>query len=416
LTAASSSGGFQFAHLESYSRKGDKHGRSVSFVLAEARRDLCASLHVERPRAPAVIDGIGIEEVEQLHDGQAADAMTIPKGGKPRHIRQDQHTLMTVVVSHPATPDEVRSDPRKLADVLEWERRNLAWLKGMFGNGLVSVVRHEDESRWHLHAFVLPTSQDMRASALHPGLQAKALVMTSGPTEKEDSKALNRRGDAAYKAAMRGWQDDYFRTVAAPCGLARLGPRGRRLRRAEWHAEKVQAKALQAAIQRADRVQRSGDAYIEKVRAAAAAAEGKIAAGKASIEHARRLQEKADLSIAEAVNATQAAESVLRAAGRTKGFGGLLRAFFDGLRFSNVREAVRTEFSARLDQAQTLVDAMRTEVLAERTRRREAEAKASASSASVRDLARQRDEAWRELNALRPTLVQANQELKFNRR
>lgn len=402
--------------MESYSRKGDKRGRSVSFVLAEARRDVGASLHVEKPRAPVVIDGVGIKEVEQLHDEQAANAMTVPRGGKPRHIRQDQHTLMTIVVSHPATPDEVRSDDQKRADVLEWERRNLDWLKGMFGDGLVSVVRHEDESRWHLHAFVLPTSQDMKASALHPGLQAKALVMSSGPVAGEDSKTWNRRGDAAYKAAMRAWQDDYFRTVAAPCGLTRLGPGNRRLRRDEWQAEKVQAKALQEAIQRAAQIQRDGQAYVAKIQASAAAAEGKIAAVKASIDHARHVNAKANKAVSVALSATRAAKTAQRAADRTKGLGGLLRSLFDGLRFSKVREAVQAEFSARLEQAQTLLDSTRRDVLAERTRRREAEAKATASSASVRDLARQRDEAWRELNALQAILGRDNPELTLNRR
>ena len=405
--------------MESYSRKGDKHGRSVSFVLAEARRDLGASLHVERPGAPVVIDGIGIEEVEQLHDEQAAEAMTVPKGGKPRHIRQDQHTLMTVVVSHPATPDEVRSDPQKLAEVLEWERRNLAWLKEIFSNGLVSVVRHEDESRWHLHAFVLPTSNDMRASSLHPGLKAKSLVMFSGPVEKENSKALNRRGDAAYKAAMRNWQDEYFRAVAAPCGLARLGPGGRRLRRDEWHAEKVQAKALQLALDRATALQKQGQEFIHAARVKASAeidqAAKRSATADHSVEFARHEREKAEKASVTAVEARKAAEASQRSVESLRSLGGLVRSFFDGMRLSTVRKAIQSEFSSRLDQAQRLLEAARLEVQAEKARRRDAELKASASLGSIRDIARQRNDAWREVNELRETLGQHNPKPNFNK-
>ena len=220
---------FQFVHMTAYSRKGDSKGRSSSFVFAEARRDPDASLHVANPLPPVVVFGVGVDEVERLHDAAADAAVTTPKGGKPRKVQKSQHTLMTVVASHPHTMEEVRSDPGKRREAEEWEKRTVAWLRSQYGDKLVSVIRHEDESHYHIHAYVLPADQAMRANGLHPGQCAKAAVMAAGPADGEDSKALNKRGDAAYKQAMREWQDSYHETVAIACGLTRLGPQRRRV-------------------------------------------------------------------------------------------------------------------------------------------------------------------------------------------
>ncbi|WP_077962662.1 hypothetical protein [Ensifer adhaerens] len=410
---------FQFAHMENFSRKGDRKGRSTSFVFSEARRDPAASVHVRDPRPPVVVFGIGLDEIERLHDERAAQAKTTPRGGKERAVRKDQHTLCTIVVSHPFTPEEVRADPAKRQAVEAWERRNVLWLKAQFGDGLTSVIRHEDESRWHLHAYALPGGKDMKASRFHPGQQAKAAVMAEGPRPGEDDKALNRRGDAAYRAAMSKWQDSYFHAVAAPSGLTRLGPRRRRLRRDEWQAEQKQAQALKVTMERAQAVQSEGREFVTQAKAAASAETAKAVQMKASAdraaERASRERERAEKASAVAVKARQAAEESQRSAERTKGFGGLLRSFFDGLLISKVREAVASEFRGRIDRAQRLLDGARGEIQAEKDRRRDAERKAEASAASVRALAAQRNDAWMEVNELRGRLARYEPELKQGR-
>ena len=122
--------GFQFIHVETFSRKADKQGRSVAFILQEARREPAACQHVPHPLAPTVIHGISPVEVEALHDRLVADAATVDKFGKARRVRVDQHTLCTVVASHPATMDMVRADGATAAAVADWVRRTLAWLRG----------------------------------------------------------------------------------------------------------------------------------------------------------------------------------------------------------------------------------------------------------------------------------------------
>ncbi|TCQ07687.1 hypothetical protein C8J34_104148 [Rhizobium sp. PP-F2F-G36] len=224
-------GGFQFVHLESWSRKADDKGRSTSFILDEASRKPVASVHVPEPKPPTVIYGVGIEEVRQMHDAAAAVAMTSVKG-KPRKIRLDQKTLHTVVASHPYTVEEVRGDKAKAAEVRDWERRTIGWLRYQYGPALKSVIRHVDEKQWHIHAYVLPTSDpELKAMVFHPGVMAKRAVKAGARRPGEDGKALNKRADHAYKAALREWQDSYHEAVATPCGLTRLGPARRRLSR-----------------------------------------------------------------------------------------------------------------------------------------------------------------------------------------
>lgn len=399
----------QFVHIENFSRKGDRKGRSTSFVFGEATRRPDASLHVRDPLPPVVVHGLPLDEVERLHDAQAATARTTPKGGKERAIRQDQHTLVTVVMSHPYTVQETRADPAKRAEVAEWERRNVAWLKAQFGDSLASVIRHEDEAHNHLHAYALPPDRAMKASLLHPGQVAKAAVLAAGPLAGEDQKSVIKRSDHAYKAAMRKWQDGYHQAVAVPCGLTRLGPAKRRLTRAEWQAEKVQAKALQVTLDRAKAVQAKGQEFVALAKASASAETSKAVQAKAAADRAadqaRRERERAEKASADAVRARQAAEMAQQSAERLKSFSGRLRSFFDGLRISKVREAVAAEFREKVEQAQRLLDGARGEVRAEKERRREAEKRADASAASVRDLAAQRNDAWKEVQQLRSALA-----------
>lgn len=51
--------GYQFAHIECHS-KGGKGGKSVSYILAEARRDKDAVPHVANPEPEQVVYGSSI--------------------------------------------------------------------------------------------------------------------------------------------------------------------------------------------------------------------------------------------------------------------------------------------------------------------------------------------------------------------
>lgn len=218
----------QFIHLETYARKPDKQGRSVAFVLAEAAREPWACYHVVQPRPPTILHGLHPAEVRSRHDQRAASVRIQTSTGL-RALRQDQHTLLTVVASF----------HRKGRDYEGWERDTLKWLQVRYGSQLTSVIRHTDESHPHLHAYVLPDDPAMRARRLHPGALAKDTALQNGAT--------NRAGDAAYRAAMSDLQDTYWLEVCAALGIRRFGFSRRRMTRAEWHKEKIVRECSKAA-------------------------------------------------------------------------------------------------------------------------------------------------------------------------
>lgn len=411
---------YQFVHMECFSRKGSK-GRSTSFVFGEARRDPAASLHVATPAPPVIVYGVSADEVERMHDAAADAARTTPKGGKERRVRQDQHTLLTVVASHPVTMEAVRGDAAMRAEVERWERLTVAWLREQYGDRLSSVVRHEDETRWHVHAYVLPDDPAMRATALHPGQSAKSAVMLAGPAEGEDSKTLNKRGDREYKRAMREWQDSYHAAVAQPCGLTRLGPGGRRLSRTEWQREKVQARALRASLDRANAVKGKVESYVvtkrnemeSMVSTATAEAARRLAEAKTATDAAKAAHDKA---VAEQWKAKsmmsrvrEEAAKVRAASARLQRLPSMLRTAFDGLRQSKVADRIRAAVAVEMDRlrdqvksAERHADAADRQASAAEMARRKAEDRARTLDAALTETAVQRDAARREVQRFRP--------------
>ncbi|TQN56767.1 hypothetical protein FLX27_29525 [Agrobacterium tumefaciens] len=368
---------FQFVHLEPYSRRPDSKGRSTAFVFDEASRKPVASVHVRDPKPPTTIWGVGVEEVRAMHDAAAEVAMTPGARGKLRKIAVSQKTLHTVVASHPYTVEEVRADKAKLAEVRQWERLTIDWLKRQYGPALKSVIRHTDEQQWHIHAYVLPSEdRELKAAVFHPGIVAKRAVMAEGRRPGEDGKALNKRSNAAYKGAMREWQDSYHEAVAAPCGLTRLGPARRRLTREEWMAERTQAQALKQAVERAAAVDAKGREYIDRTKAEAQAV--RVDAAK-----------------------------VRAAADRLRGVGGAFRAAIDGIQESRIRDQIRKEFACDLAAAKAAVEKARAAAGRERNSRREFERKASDASYAFRQQRQRLLAAQQEIRTLSKALAAA---------
>lgn len=367
--------GYQFVHIETYARKADASGRSVDWVLAEARRDPGASLHVKSPKTPELVHGVSLEKLKSLHDELAGSAKTVLKNGKSRSIRKDQQTLLTVVASYPIPTHELAENPVGLESLKQWETGTVDWLQSLFGEDLVSVIRHVDERFPHLHAYVLPRADpELRALRLHPGHVAKRAVMDSDTTEAS-KKELNRIGDRAYRQAMRDWQDSYHQHVGIRSGLTRIGPKRRRLTREAWHAEIQAAKALQTAEVRAARyveaVKSKGSAYVDRVKAEAAeirkGAEIRASEAKAAQARAIHLERQAQGGLERAK--LEAARILSRVAPYRK-CGALLRSIWDGLNSSKIRKKARSEFAQQ-------VDTLSRQVSDERASRRHAERRAA---------------------------------------
>jgi hypothetical protein len=382
--------GYQFIHLESYSRKADGKGRSTDFIFSEASRKPEASVHVANPLPPVVVFGVGVEAVQEVHDDAAATATIAVKGGHIRKVALDKKTLHTVVASHPFTMDEIRADPAKRAEAEEWEKRTIAWLQAQYGQDLKSVIRHEDEEYFHVHAYVVPLGEPgMSALRYHPGTTAKRAVMDGGGKEGEDKKALSKQGDAAYKQAMRQWQDSYHEAVAVPCGLTRLGPQRRRLSRDEWQREQVQARALKKTVEQARKVKASGDDFIQRTKSKAAAI--RTAVDKEQQEAAKAAQ-AALAAEKQARKAQEEATEAVSRAERYSGVSGKLRAMWDALGESKLATKIREEFAAEIARVHAFAKTIQDRLRAEEKRRHEAERKAHEAT---KDAERARDAATR---------------------
>lgn len=358
--------GYQFVHLESFSRKPDAKGRGTDFIFAEASRRPDASVHVENPAPPVVVFGVGVEAVQEIHDTAAAAATIAVKGGHVRKVAKDKKTLHTVVASYPATMAEIRDNPVKRKEAEEWEKRTIFWLRSQYGDDLKSVIRHEDEEYFHIHAYVVPVDEPgMSALKYHPGVTAKRSVMDSGK-DGEDRKALSKRADAAYKQAMREWQDSYHQAVAVPCGLTRLGPQRRRLSRDEWQREKVQAQALKKTVERARQVKADGDNFVARKKTEAA----KITSDAARAQDAARKATAAAITARDRARLEkEQAQAAMADAARYSGWAGRIRAMWDRLRTSSLVEKVRAEFSSEIDRWRDAAkNAERKQLEAERLR------------------------------------------------
>ena len=219
--------GFQFLHIEAYARHGSKqHGQprkwSAREIAAEAMREPDACPHVEQPQPPQVLHGCTPAEAAKLaHDW--ADSSQDAKG---RKLRADGLALAAGVVSLPS--EQAKDWPR-------FREATVAWLREQYGERLRSVVEHTDEKHPHLHFYAVPLPGE-RFEVLHPGRQAAA--------KKAQQGAKKGAQNAAYKAAMVGWQDDFQNAVAAHFALTRRGPGKRRLTRGAWKAEQEQARSL----------------------------------------------------------------------------------------------------------------------------------------------------------------------------
>lgn len=238
--------GPQFVHIQTFSRKANPAGQSVTQIFGELLRDPQFSRHLDDPHPPETVDGVPPEELVARHDVMInAARVTVKVKGKThyRSIRQDRHTLLTAIASYPLTWDQISGNPEEEEALRAWESRNVAFFRNLFGEQYQATYRHTDEPYPHLHVYALPELiPGVDATLLHPGKRVKGLIETreraQGRAPREALAAANR----ALKAAMRDFQDDYYLNVGEPCGLLRIGPRRQRLSRKDYRAQKHAAR------------------------------------------------------------------------------------------------------------------------------------------------------------------------------
>lgn len=237
--------GPQFAHIQTWSLKPNKAGQSILQVIKEATRDPEYSVHVEAPKAPRVLlgDPFTFEADHAAHVAARATVVRMKDGTeRARAIRQDRHTMASIVMSYPVPRAAIRTDEDR-ARLESWKQRNLEWLRETYGDQLRVVLEHDDEEHPHLHAWLLPDDPGADATTLHPGKMAKKAAEAAAKEVGTPAREAVKLGNQALKAAMTVWQDAYYEAVGVPEGLTRTGPKRRRLTRQQWKAEKVAAAA-----------------------------------------------------------------------------------------------------------------------------------------------------------------------------
>lgn len=240
---------YQFAHTQTYSRKGNGKSRSVASVVAEAVRQVGHCPHVEEPQQPNILHGISPDAIPSLIEQriETAKACFAEKlKGKGRGIRQDQHVLEAAVFSHPCRSSEL-SEPAEREKYEKWRNDVIDWVKHDFdsrGLDFVSAVEHLDESYPHIHAYGVP-----RATESNPRMDAK--LCHAGYAAKAAESVLERK-NTAYRQAMREWQDKHHSAVSERHGLLRFGPKRARLDRKSYTTQKIVAKDLAEKINLAD--------------------------------------------------------------------------------------------------------------------------------------------------------------------
>ncbi|MFT8233500.1 plasmid recombination protein [Pseudomonas guariconensis] len=225
---------YQFIHIEAYSlvtpKKAKAGAHSVSTIVAEAARTPGSCDHVSNPLPPSILYGEPLGGLEAV----CRDWAQSVKDGAGKRLRKDAHCLLAGVISAPRDMEnsawnKLRSD-------------SIKWLVAKYGDRLRTVVEHKDESCPHVHFFVVPRLGEP-FNNIHDGKLAAASF--SGTSKK--SKII------AYKDAMRTFQSAFSEDVGLPNGMLKLGPRRRRLSRAEWHREKEQARNIAIGVEQIKR-------------------------------------------------------------------------------------------------------------------------------------------------------------------
>ena len=216
---------FQFIRAEVYARRASTNEKSKSQfnagdVIGEALRDEGHCPHVEKPEAPRYL--LGSEAGTRAILGRIQENAAQYRDKMGRKMREDAAVLLAGVASFPR--DAANKDP---ALYKKWESLTVEYLQKKYEDNLRAVVMHNDEEHPHLHFYVY-SDTEVNAKMLHDGYK-------------------NGSSPKAYKKGCEDFQNEYFEQVASRCGLARTGPKRRRLSRAEWHAEQEMAMSISKA-------------------------------------------------------------------------------------------------------------------------------------------------------------------------
>lgn len=243
----------QFMHLELYSRAGNATAGKTSSggVINEAVRVEGFTDHIVAdgftPAPPTYLYKQGDKTLEQ-HYSEILEQVATEKDSLNRKIKSDKNILLAGVVSFPKPrlADNWTDDDHQ--DYILFKEQSIEFMKNKWGDNLLCVLEHTDEQYPHLHFYVVNKSRVASTPEMHPGFAENIRLENEA---KADNRPVNKKEQvAAFKEAMRKFQDDFFNTVSIYCGLDRLGPKVQRLSRPEWKERKRVTKLLAKAFKK----------------------------------------------------------------------------------------------------------------------------------------------------------------------
>ncbi|TKF97448.1 plasmid recombination protein [Vibrio sp. F13] len=216
---------YQFYHFDTYPINTTKSSKAFGQVSKEFMRHPSAVPHIESPQPPILRFGVDAYQAEQIIQARIKKA----KDARGRKIRKDAQVCISSVVSFPRELEQ--QFPEFYED---WVQRNINYFRRQYGENLLSVIEHQDETHPHLHVIVgMPDTKE-------PG--KAALKNIHSPYMKRDSlEGSKTMKNTAYNEACRKMQDDYYSRVSVHHGLLRTGPKRKRLTRKEYVTAKREA-------------------------------------------------------------------------------------------------------------------------------------------------------------------------------
>lgn len=195
----------QFARAHAYSTN------TLSAVLSEADREEGFTAHIAAVKPPVWRLGSkqAVDSAIERYMGEPAPVRL--KGGKVayRKRRKDHRCLTAGVLTWPdPTADFTANNPLLKIKFQGWLDKTQRWLDEKYGENLVAVCLHTDESHPHIHFFVVGDAQ-----RLHPGLRAE--LVNDKRIDDPDTRMK------AHVAGLKSWLNDYHESVAQHFGMER---------------------------------------------------------------------------------------------------------------------------------------------------------------------------------------------------
>lgn len=218
-----------FLRTESYPRHTTAQAsrrtpRSVKDIVAEILREPSHSRHVRVPRGPVLVQGMDASEAMAL----VLDLAERARDRLGRRIKRDAVVISVTIASCPLSCEalEARSDGDAFLEA--WLRVNTEWLTGRYGDDLLAVYLHLDESHPHVHALIRPrlaphTTPDgkhvllLDFSIADPVRAERDRVVAEAGRQRIDG--IKKRANAAARAAGAGLQQAYWAAVGPALGL-----------------------------------------------------------------------------------------------------------------------------------------------------------------------------------------------------